>query len=247
MGGDLTSIFDKARLHLDQENTILLGQQSGSISGLIERSATAANPHSKIVKKQQDKDNATSRMLEILDSIQAGIERLTKDIERLEAGFRERHGEEWREKLALKILGEDDIPQRLEGESMDDYRERLEALLIVEMLNDDGSIKEEYRDDPELRDYAQWAQKQYHLKSARAAVSELEDPDTTPQRREEIWDEFRQRSSVEELTFADREAKPESDIQGEIKDAADKNRDATLTDKSDLSQRSSLFTPVGMK
>ena len=90
-----------------------------------------------------------------MNTVHVYIEQLQKDMEGMEALFRERDGDAWREKLALNILDADDIPQRHEDESIEDYRERLEPLLIIKMLNPDGSIKTQYLNDPDLSDYAQ--------------------------------------------------------------------------------------------
>lgn len=219
--GDLTSQFNSARLINEVENNILLGQKSESVSGLQDRGPTANPANPKDEKRQNSGNKKNSEFLHILETLQTGIDRLSKAIEKMEADFRQRDGEEWREKLALKILGENDIPQRHDGESMDDYRARIERVLIDEMLNDDGSIKDAYKNDPELSDYAHWAQKQYHLDSARAAVSELENPNTSPERRDEILEGLERRGDLEELTFADRESTPQSEIHSQIKDSAD--------------------------
>ncbi|MCU7848716.1 MAG: hypothetical protein KZQ89_12085 [Candidatus Thiodiazotropha sp. (ex Lucinoma kastoroae)] len=128
---NLTSQFNFARLISEMDNTILLGQKSESVSGLQDRGPTANNTNPKDGKRQKSKDKNTSEFLHILETMQAGIDRLAEAVEQMEANFRQHDGEEWREKLALKILGENDIPQRHEGESMDDYRERIEKLLVA--------------------------------------------------------------------------------------------------------------------
>lgn len=228
MASDLTEWFNIARRFFETENTILLGQQGGSISGVQERSGATSKTNSSGNRNQETKDKKLSDFLRTIQVIQDYMDRLAKTIEQMEDIFRQRDGDAWREKLALKILGEDDIPQRRSSESMKDYRERLEILLINELLNADGSIKAEYKNHPELGDYAEWAQKRYHLNSARAAVNELENLQTTPERRDEILDELKQRSDIEELTFADREAPIHSTTQSQIKDIVDANRDADL-------------------
>lgn len=230
---NLTSQFNSVRQMRESENTILLGQNSESISGLQDRVPTANSLHQKDGDNQKERNKNTTEFLNILEIMHASIERLANAVEEMEASFRERDGEEWREKLALRILGEDDIPQRHEGESMGDYRDRMETLLIEELLNGDGSIKDEYKNDPELSEYAQWAQKQYHLNSAREAVTELQNTNTTSERRTEILDGLEQRSNLEELTFADRDATPQSTTQSQIKDSVDAVRDiATETERS---------------
>lgn len=68
----------------------------------------------------------------------------------MEEQFQKTDGDAQREKLALKILDEDEIPQRREGESMEACRERLEVRLIDEVLNEDGSIKDAHLQNPVL-------------------------------------------------------------------------------------------------
>jgi len=235
MASDLTEWFNMARHVAKTENTILLGQQQedGSISGVQERSGAASKSNSSETQTQETKDKKLSKLLHTLQVMQDYIERLAKEIEKMEDGFRKRDGEEWREKLALKILGENDIPQRRSDENIEAYRERLEIFLNDELLNDDGSIKAEYKNHPELSDYAQWAQKQYHSNSARAAVNELENKNTSHKRQEEILDGLEQRGNIEELTFAGREATAQNETQSQIKDSTDNARDsATQIERS---------------
>ncbi len=242
MTSDLTPQFNDVTL---LEKQILFGQDNGSITGLQDRAPAAAKADSKYREVQKAKAKKTSEFLKALNDIHDYIERLEQEIEALEEQFRKRDGDEWREKLALKILDADDIPPRRAGESMEAYRERLEPILMDEMLNEDGSIKAEYKNHPELGDYALWAQKQYHLNAARGYVRELEDPYTTPDRKNEILDELEQHGDIEELTFADREAQEQSLVQNQIKDSADTNQDTQFNTKSDMSECSNLFKPIG--
>jgi len=198
----------------------LLGQISGSIIEMPSIAATANRLRSDHPESEKAKHKKLTDFIELIEATRQYIERLQKDIEDLEKRFRERDGDEWREKLALKILDPDEIPQRLEGETIEQYREKLEPLLINKMLHADGSIKERYKNDPELRDYAQWAQKQYHLDAARGHVRELQDPNTPPERKEEIYQDMKQNADIETLVFADQGATPESEVQGAVKDIA---------------------------
>ncbi len=157
---------------IEKENQILLGQPGGSVDGVIERGGAATGVQSKQAKTRKNKERQTAQITELIEQVRASLQRMEADIKALEEKFQARDGEEWREKLALQILDEDEIPQRNPDESMADYRERLEAHLINEMLNPDGSIKNEYKDHPEYGDYAQWAQKQNNLNNAKALVVE---------------------------------------------------------------------------
>jgi hypothetical protein len=89
------------------------------------------------------------------------------------------------------------------------------------MLNADGSIKAQYLNDPELSDYAQWAQKKHHYNLAVGYVRELEGPSITPQRQNEIAEELKQNADIETINYTDRGLTAESDAQRQVKDIAD--------------------------
>jgi len=226
--------YNRLRLHelSEKETYILQGQLSDSVSGVMERGAVASNAQSKQAQNHKSQKDKTARFIELVEQIRASIEQMEADIRALEDLFEKRDGDAWREKLALKILGADNIPQQESDETIKEYRERLEILLIDQLLNPDGSIKGEYIDHPELGDYARWAQKQFHHRNAKAAVAELEDENTTPQRQEQILNEIKQRGSAEETTLAISEAE-HMDTKHQIKVVDDSNDDAKLqTDHS---------------
>jgi len=203
----------------------LMGQISGSIIDMPSIAATANRLRSDHPESEKAKHKKLTDFIELIEATRQYIERLQKDIEDLETRFRERDGDEWREKLALKILDPDEIPQQRDGESIEDYRKRLEPILINKMLNPDGSIKKQYLDDLELRDYAEWAQKKFHLNIARRYLIELENPITPPERIEEIYEDLKQNTDIETLVFAERGAAVESDAQEIVKNVVDESRD----------------------
>ena len=222
----------------EKENHILFGQPSGSVSGVIERGAVASNNQSRHVEKREAEQRRKARFVEMVEQIRASIEQMEADIRALEDSFQKRDGDAWREKLALKILGEDDIPQQEPGEDIGAYRKRLEQHLINEMLNPDGSIKTKYKNHPELGDYAEWAQKQFHLNNAKAIAAELDDVNTSPQRREQILDEMEKRSNAEEIMLTDRESKS-LDTQSSVRDVRDNARDSIAN--NDQSSKANAF------
>ena len=107
------------------------------------------------------------------------IDNLNRDIAKLEAGFEAQFGDAWREEIALRVFGPDAVPAQRPGERIDDYRARLERALREEMLNPDGSIKDQYKDDPELEKYAEWAQKIYNREAGKAIANNLKNPAST--------------------------------------------------------------------
>jgi hypothetical protein len=88
------------------------------------------------------------------------------------------------------------------------------------MLNADGTIKDKYKNNAKYGDYAEWAQKQFHLNSARAVVAELDDDSTGPQRKEQLLDEMKQRGFIQEMVFADRVSRS-LDTQDAVRDIHD--------------------------
>ncbi|MDJ0922265.1 MAG: hypothetical protein QNI84_14145 [Henriciella sp.] len=122
-----------------------------------------------------------------LNALQDQIDALGRQIDDMEADFENRYGDAWREDLALDILDEDIIPQRMDGESLADYRDRVEQALIDEMLDENGNIKPEYRDHPKYGEFAQWARKEWELRQARIAAAELDrvanDPEASTEER----------------------------------------------------------------
>ncbi len=234
VSGGLTNIFihcdaclsDEEFNHLrghklaEIETNILHGQLSDSVSGVMERGSVVSNSESKQDQERKAKERRTTQLVEFVEQIRADIEQMKARIKALEDSFQELDGDAWREKLALEILGADDIPQQESGENIEAYRKRLETHLIEEMLNPDGEIKDKYKNDPKYGDYAEWAQKQYHLSNAKAVVAELDNDNTSPQRREQILDEMKERGYLEETMLADRTA-DKIDTKSSLRDVHD--------------------------
>jgi len=236
MDRDLTEEFDHARKQNEkiaaEEYELLMGQISGSKAGMLERGngVSLESKKKSALKEEERKERNQFLTTEILNDY---LRKLEVEIHTMEAEFRKRDGEEWREKLALRILGENDIPQIQDGESIKDYRERLEPILIAELLNANGSIKSEYENHPELSAYAEWAQKKHHLNRAKVYGRELEDINTTPERREEIYGELEQGADAQERVFAQRKTTPGSVVAARIQSADDATDDSIAqADKS---------------
>ncbi|SEP93048.1 hypothetical protein [Nitrosomonas ureae] len=213
---------------IEKENHILQGQISGSVAGVIERASIASNNKSQQDERRKTKEQETAQFIRLVEQIRASIERMEADIKILKASFEKRDGDAWREKLALRILEADAIPQQKDGEKIEAYRKRLERHLINEMLNPDGTIKDKYKNDPRHGDYAEWAQKQFHLNNAKVAVAELDDDNTSPQRKKQILDEMKQRSDFQEMVFANRVSKSVN-TQDCVSDARDCQHDEVLS------------------
>ena len=153
-------------------------------------------------RKEQEQRQTTRELLQ--QALIDYMDRLNREIAEIEAGFELRFGDAWREEIALRVFGADDIPQQLPGESIEDYRERLQERLVEEMLNPDGSIKAKYKNDPELRKYAEWAQKIYNRDAALAIANDLKDPATTHEQTREALRRLEDARSSEQNTYAAR-------------------------------------------
>lgn len=230
MSDHLTVEFERVRAEtralIEKEEQLIMGQLSGSKTGLIERAPAASLEERKKSEARRKRTQEQNQTL-LLETLNKYIEQLSKDVADMEARFQHRDGDAWREYLALQILSADDIPQQRDNESIDEYRARMEFLLISELLNEDGCIKVEYENHSELSEYALWAQKQHHLNMAQSYVRELEDPNTSPGRASEI---FTALEETETVVFADRAAAPNSASQALIRGSADSNQDGALQD-----------------
>lgn len=108
-----------------------------------------------------------------LNDLDAQAAALRALADKMEEGFVSKYGDAWAEDLALEILEEDQIPQRRDGESIEDYRARVEEALIDEMIDENGEIKVEYKDHPEYGDRAEWAKTRYDEQAKVRRVNSL--------------------------------------------------------------------------
>jgi len=138
-----------------QEREMLMGQLSGSIES-VRLVGVALAKHNQAMMQQANSKKKDTDIFALLDLYSDWLD---DRIAAAEKGFEDKYGEDWREDMALKVLDEDEIPQRGDDESMAEYRERLEQALIDKMLDDEGHIKPEYLNhpDPEFRKLAEWA------------------------------------------------------------------------------------------
>ena len=189
-------------LHLDahdKDNEELLGLASGSRESLIKRGLSLARSFADARQRDADRSRKTVHEVSFLTMLDDHLDWLGQEITALEQEFERENGEDWREDLALEILDPDKIPQRRDGESMEAYRERLEQSLIKELLNPDGSIKDEYKDHPEYGRYAEWAQKKFDQQVIRELKAKLDDPNLSEQERAAIIDAFMETATAKRM------------------------------------------------
>lgn len=205
-----------------QAKSVAMGNLApDQISGIIANALA-------IIQKQRSNENEkreqrTRDMLQL--ALLSYMDNLRSDIANLEATFHAEFGDAWREELALRILGEDDIPQQQNGETIEQYRERLEQALIQEMLNDDGTIKHHYANNPDLAKYAEWAQKNYNLDTAQDRANDLASRSIDHPQTKLMLDELDKKANVEiTLATADK-LENHQEHQNAVLNIDDNNRD----------------------
>lgn len=199
IAGEVISDADVARLfhkHVAfRENERFLGMQGGAVDGYQLRGAAAFEKFNNDLARRNGEGRTSQTYdtvlhLALLDSLNRQIDFLSDRIAQSESGFEARYGEDWREQFAERILDPDDIPQRRDGESMAEYRERLENALVAEMLDENGNIKPEYANDPEMSAWARWAKDEYEKQQAERDRDYIDDPSIDAaeraRRREEV-------------------------------------------------------------
>ena len=162
-------------------------------------SSIMARALAKRVKDEQKNKKDAKRFIDdiLFQALLDHIEQLNREIKAAEAELAAKHGDAWREELALKILDEDEIPLQKEGESIENYRERLGETLAAEMLNEDGTIKDQYKNDPAMRDYAEWAQMVYHRDLAVDIANDLKGREVSHPQSQRLLDELEARRNSE--------------------------------------------------
>ncbi|MCR9261193.1 MAG: hypothetical protein NXH95_15835 [Pseudomonadaceae bacterium] len=225
----------QAQAHLNhlQENEILMAQIGGNLDGLIDRGgAASARAHLERTQKAEAERNSSSNefmFVYMLQQIERAIADLDQRIEDMESRFEQLYGETWLEDLAHEIL--DEIPEQRDGESMEEYQERLKKVLAAEMIGDDGKIKDEYKNhvDPRIRDYARWAKDQYDRGQLVSTRDTLLDPDASDADKETAVSKYTDINRSQEATHLAAKFNDNTINQVAVQKAHDIARDALAT------------------
>lgn len=175
---------------------------------IVLSSSQQSRRQAEIVKSERRREQQRIQ-LTLADQARQLSERLGHEIAAMEAAFEAEMGDAWREQIANKVMKADEIPQRRDGESMKDYRERLETALIATIIDDDGSIRPEYAnsDDPDVRRYADWAQAQHQKREVDAYLERRNDPSLSEGQRTLEDGAFIRSSSAGQMLEAQSELK----------------------------------------
>ena len=210
------------------------------VTGLI---ALAMVKMKSLQKQENQKKERSARDLLQL-ALMHYIDDLNREITSLEESFIARFGDAWLEEIALRVFDEDDIPGQLDGESIEAYRERLKALLVDEMLNDDGTIKDEYQGHPELGQYAEWAQKIHNRDAAIGIANELKKPDITHAQTQEILERLEEARNSEQNIYTAKELDGHEEEKEVVLDV-DSELKVKMTKENQADFKTGFFKPIG--
>ncbi|WP_339715423.1 hypothetical protein [uncultured Sneathiella sp.] len=223
-------------------NARMLASIGDAHDGYLKSGFSLAQSFAQARDASKEKARKSTGDITFLTLLENQLAWLNDRIAEAEKSFEERYGEDWREQMAERILEPDEIPQRREGESMEDYRQRLEETLIEKMLDDTGEIKSEYLNDPELREWAQWAQRQYLVKQVEREEAYVNEPGISEEERNRRIAENEASRSFKEREEA-RIKDTDPDRKAEQAENYDQHRDQSMaSDTTTADNQNSAFT-----
>ncbi len=225
--GELASVFTLSGNAYELLSQALAANTAPNIDPAIVLSSSQQSRRQAEILRTERRDERQRVQLTLAEQARQLSERLAREIAAMEAAFETDNGDAWREHIANRVMDPDEIPQRRPYESMQDYRQRLETVLIATMIDENGNIRPEYAnsDDPDVRRYADWAHSKHRKNEIDSAPqSELEEILAKPANRSDL--NFLAQSSV----------RGDPNGQGaELSDAADRQReDAASASSAEL-------------
>jgi len=167
------------------ENTENLGIASGSavgISGKLDHFyKTLKERLSEQEKANKGNDPMLLALLNQIEELRQELIELNISIAEQEQAMRDQYGDDYMEDMAQTYLSEEEL-KALEGLSPEDREDAIRAVLNDKMLNADGSIKDDYKDQPIAQLLADWKRRD----DISAGINKLEDADTPKQALETI-------------------------------------------------------------
>lgn len=130
-------------------------------------------------KAEKDKDDVVETQM-LLAALNERIAQLDIEIGQYEAIFEARFGDAWREEIAVRVLDEDEMPERQDGESMADYRQRVEDAIVEKIIDPEtGKMRPEYKNHPEFKEYGEWAEREHEQRKMKAMAEKV--PTASPE------------------------------------------------------------------
>lgn len=206
-----------------------VAEGTGEISQAVGAARQTAEDTAKADEKARKERTDRAVILASIDNARDFAAQRGRDAANLEDIFEARFGDAWREEIANRVMDPDEIPERRDGETMEDYRERLGDVLIERMIDPEtGQIRPEFRDDPEMSQYAEWALARHQEREALAYIERRSDPNLTPEQQRAIDEEFAATSTGNEIRQAAQEAARDGENINEIERETDVRADETM-------------------
>lgn len=179
----------------------LMGHETASVN--LGNAAANAIAEAKAQAEEKAKKEHEDRMFQILlDRARALSEELGRKIKDHEEAFARNHGDAWREKFANELLEPDLVPQRKDGESLHDYRARVEKALVDELLDEQGNIKDKYKNDPRYADLAIWAKSKFDKHYVDQKIERMTDPSLPEEVRQKEAKELAEKGTLQQHASA---------------------------------------------
>jgi len=182
--------------------SVELGTHSGSTEGVITNGVGLKRQNEQAEQAKGGKGgkrgNNTINLMTLLSQLDNHIGDLQNSIADREHDLEERLGDAWIEIIAGKVLDPDEMPARQEGESIPDWRARVEDKMNEKMIDPEtGEIRDEYKNhpDPDVREAAKLAQEKYDLEKLEELKRGLNDPSLTDDEKRELIEEYNQSST----------------------------------------------------
>ena len=232
-------------------NERLLGLNSGSVESM-QKTGLALARSFEDAKLDEDersrKSIAEVAFLTLLDQLNGQLDWLQEQAANKAREIEARYGEDWREQAAHIVFDDpDDIPQRAEGESMEAYRDRLEQELIDELYDENGELKDKFKDHPdpliqELIELAAYRRALAEVEADVIAANEISsDPSLTSAEKDDQLQELMERSDERALEIARRSGELSDDAQAVADAQHNRNIDAASVGASEAALDNSGF------
>ncbi|MCD1624330.1 hypothetical protein [Citromicrobium bathyomarinum] len=153
-------------------------------------------------RKKAEKAAEDTRFIMLLDQARGYSVWLGKEIGKIDDQFEAKYGDAWRETLANKFLDPDEIPERREGESMKDYRERVEDAIEDKLIDPaTGKLRPEYRGNEDAELFEKRVELKREKQSADRRIEQAErvanDPNATEAERQAAYEGLEEISNNE--------------------------------------------------
>lgn len=231
------------RVEAFKENAILLAGDRGSIAGVIDRGAQATQSiqNTMSAKAKKARQSASNFLfLDLMDQASRYAAQLAADVARIEAGYEAQYGDAWVETIALEVLGPDEIPEREDGESITDYRERVRETLLDQMIDpNSGDVRPEYADSP----HANWAERAWKHEKVDAQMDIATDESRPQAEREAAVQEVIETGRHDDAAYAITSFEAGDREYAMLDEALDEIRDDATVDSGAQADWDSLLAP----